>query len=784
MKMHGIKNPAVTEKGLELPITVTPLGAVSCISGRSKALCTTIMILGLLVCAGGAPSQAAEAGGRAQFEPASVYVPAGNDCVLHPKDNPAPSQSIALRSDADGVVRFLAVRPNLPGSVDQLTLDCTDSQGNANTYSVDLRSEDTFVRRPFDPSLANLAFRPGLTGDPLSLTQDQLVEAGYGLRPDPTADPEGYQTWLAAVSVPAHKLKAAPRALSAPRSSHQVAAAHVSTDNAPSLESDSVVLFPQNYWTGAKLTGSYQKNSTSAKTYGYVENTATFVVPTITPNFLSTKTTVATIWNGLDNVFQAIVDVAASPTAGAYGIHRQNFYHDLPTVSIDEQGVDFTPNSGDKILAQEWYCDSKGHLKMAGGYGCSIMIDETQNIEWECDQSSSSECQSYPIESKFLTNGALGQSAEFVIEDDTAETNGNCPKATAKTNCYDEWIDLSPVTMTGSALVVKGTSQTGKSVTTSTDPNVFLLTDDTASIPFEFGDRHFLITLPSGAVKWSGLASNIYYWDGSNFDNPLTPQKSTTAAPGVIFGCASWIAVGPNSRGLTKGTPWTTGCSEAADGNYAVYQMQKGGAWVKMQSDIATQLALSPEGDIWALNAKGDIFYWNGSKFVANPTGGCATSIGVGPNSRGLTHGTPWITGCGRAADGNYNVYQMQTDGKWVNMQSDVATRLAVSPEGNAWALNTKGDILSWNGSKFVVNPKGGCAINIGVGPNSFGLADGTPWIVGCTPVITPQGPPFNFSVYQMQTGGKWVEMQSGAGVGIAVSPDGDAWTITYPMLF
>ena len=47
----------------------------------------------------------------------------------------------------------------------------------------------------------------------------------------------------------------------------------------------------------------------------------------------------------------------------------------------------FTPKSGDEIFVEEWYCDSKGHVKMTGGYGCSIMIDKTQKIEWECDQS-------------------------------------------------------------------------------------------------------------------------------------------------------------------------------------------------------------------------------------------------------------------------------------------------------------------------------------------------------------------------------------------------------------
>jgi hypothetical protein len=776
MKNFSTKITAVAATNLELRMVNTRQAGAGCMSSRSKALPASMMALGLLACGHGAYSQAAEPGRHAQFEPASVYVPAGSDCVLHPKDNLEPSQSLPIRPDADGVARFLAVRATTPLSVDELTLDCTDSRGNANSYAVDLRSEDTFVERPFEPSRANLAFRPSLTGDPLSFTQDQLVEAGYGLRPDPAQDPDGYKTWLEAVNAPAYKLKAAPRASAAHQSSFPAATVSARAEGLDSfgrIEAEAIFLSPSNYWTGTLMNGSYRLGSTAAKTYGYVENQANFLVPTIAPDVFSTKSRAMTIWNGLDNVFQAIVDVFASPTAGSYTIHRQNFYHDLPKESIDEQGVDFTPNKGDKIFVQEWYCDSKGHVKMAGGYGCSIMIDETQSIEWECDQASSSDCQSYPIEAKFLTNGALGQSAEYIIEDDTGEVSGNCP---SKSNCFDEWANISPVTMYGSALVVEGSSSTGKTVTTTTDPNTWLLTDNTASAPFEFGDQHFIISVPAGATKWSQLTNNVYAWDGTNFDNASTPQGTSNARPGVIYACASWLAVGPNSRGLTRGTPWSTGCHAAADGNYDVYEMQTGGAWVKMQGDIATQVAVSADNHIWALNAKGDILYWNGSKFIANPSGGCATMIAVGPDSRGLTNGTPWTTGCHAAADGNYDVYQMQTGGKWVKMQDDIATRLAVSPEGYVWALNKNGDILYWNGSKFVVNAAGGCAINIGVGPNSRGLTNGTPWTVGCHP-----GANFDNDVYQMQTGGKWVKMQSDAGVGVAVSPNGDAWTITFP---
>ena len=56
--------------------------------------------------------------------------------------------------------------------------------------------------------------------------------------------------------------------------------------------------------------------------------------------------------------------------------HINNVLPDLPK-GIDEQGVDFTPNAGDEVFVQEWYCDSKGHVKMAGGYGCSIMTTKS-----------------------------------------------------------------------------------------------------------------------------------------------------------------------------------------------------------------------------------------------------------------------------------------------------------------------------------------------------------------------------------------------------------------------
>jgi hypothetical protein len=109
----------------------------------------------------------------------------GSSCTLRAKGDNDATQAMEIDADADGVVRFQAVRPTLPGAVERLALDCTDASGKATTYPVDLRADETFAPRPFDAARANLEARPALDGDPLSFKQEELIQRGYGLRPDP-----------------------------------------------------------------------------------------------------------------------------------------------------------------------------------------------------------------------------------------------------------------------------------------------------------------------------------------------------------------------------------------------------------------------------------------------------------------------------------------------------------------------------------------------------------------------------------------------------------------------
>src|SRR5277367_6682862 len=96
------------------------------------------------------------------YQQASVIVPQGNDCLLHPVGETDPGKSLRVSVDLDGVARFYAIRASQPGAVQQLMLDCIDAAGKTNGYTVDLRSDDTFASRPFDPVRANLVPRPAL----------------------------------------------------------------------------------------------------------------------------------------------------------------------------------------------------------------------------------------------------------------------------------------------------------------------------------------------------------------------------------------------------------------------------------------------------------------------------------------------------------------------------------------------------------------------------------------------------------------------------------------------
>jgi hypothetical protein len=126
---------------------------------------------------------------------------------------------------------------------------------------------------------------------------------------------------------------------------------------------------------------------------------------------------------------------------------------------------------------------------------------------------------------------------------------------------------------------------------------------------------------PDGSVWAIGTVPvaggyQILQWNGSGWD--LEP------------GGAVEIAVGP------KDTPWVV------NSNGDVFQFNGSDKWNLEEGKTATDVALGPDGSVWAIGRNpssepggNQIFKWNGSYFA--PVNGAADEIAVGPSD------TPWI---------------------------------------------------------------------------------------------------------------------------------------------
>jgi hypothetical protein len=196
----------------------------------------------------------------------------------------------------------------------------------------------------------------------------------------------------------------------------------------------------------------------------------------------------------------------------------------------------------------------------------------------------------------------------------------------------------------------------------------------------EVGAGTLIAVSPNGYAWTVNHVGSIYYWNGTSF----------ALAPGN--GCATSIGVGPNAFGSKYGNPWVIGCDGGVGVDGSIFQLQ-GSTWVK-QPGAATQIAVSPAGVPWVVNAAGAVYYWNGSGFTKVPSG-CATSIGVGPATAPLAGplGDVWITGCTTVASGGYGIYQLQHGTSWVSIPGG-ANQISVSPDlGVPWTVTIKGNI-------------------------------------------------------------------------------------------
>jgi hypothetical protein len=457
-----------------------------------------------------------------RYEPASVRALPGLRCKLHPAGS-ASTTGIPVFTSEDGYARFHAVRATADDAARRLTLDCTDSAGKSMSYPVDLASDDTFASRPLDLAREPGTDRPALKGDPFSYTEIQLIEAGYGVRPDPAKNAAAYARWRDAASKPGRLLQA----------------------KWPLLHRHNVTSSTDNLWVGSMLTGSPE--------YDFIE--ATFNVPTGIPGGDQTTDTEISIWVGVGGgtgrvgLMQDGIFLSTTPTTASYNSFQEYCCGD----SNQTSGGGFSPNPNDELYAQSWYCNATGARDINGGYGCALLQDMTPpGAILSCTSPTGSPCASVkanPLCSVSPTAPecfTLGPTAEFIIENDSPQA---IPPSTAFT-------DFTPkVTMSGSAF---STQTNSLSQTISTDPAVTVLTDWTKD------GTHILVALGTTDETYFNIEprqpSYPLYCQGplqtSPAPNPLTPFKWASEGAGAKSpgpGECVWADRGPRGTEIKSG---------------------------------------------------------------------------------------------------------------------------------------------------------------------------------------------------------------------------------------
>ncbi|MGA9867492.1 MAG: hypothetical protein WBQ75_13770 [Acetobacteraceae bacterium] len=468
------------------------------------------------------PTAGGAAPGARKYVPATIHAEPGLQCRLSAPGGSA-ADSLPVFSDADGYIRFLAVRPASDAVARTLVIKCKDAAGKPVSYTVNLASAATFAPHPLNLAEQPGTVRPALKGNPLSYTQAQLAAGGYGLRPDPAKAPAAYAQWLHAASLPG-------RALSAPR---------------PNPHPHTVTVGTAAPWVGSVMTGAPN----------YILSQAVFNVPTGIAGGDGTTSAWIAIWNGIggygtgSGLIQGGVDLKTIPQAASYLSFQEYCCGDPGTTP--NAGA-FQPAAGDQIFSQEYYCDANGNAALNGGYGCTFLQDMTSGAIQSCTLASGSPCESVPafplcsVNPTFKNCMTLGSDAEFIVENTS-------PQLTPPTTAFP---DFTPaIVMAGSAT---SSAAAGRANTISTDPSVQVLTD------FTSGPTHIVVTLgsPNQTIFAIEPAQPSYplYCQGplatSTAPTPLTPftwaSKGAGAAPPGAGQCA-WADRGPRAIEIKPG---------------------------------------------------------------------------------------------------------------------------------------------------------------------------------------------------------------------------------------
>lgn len=128
-------------------------------------------------------------------------------CRVHSQTDAPDGPALDIYTDDEGQTTF-NFAPESAGVVARLQVDCTDRMGRTDLQPIELHAAVDVPALSAAPVTGRI--RPALTGDPMGRSQNELLDAGYPLRPDPKANASAYAAWLKMVSQPATEIQAKP----------------------------------------------------------------------------------------------------------------------------------------------------------------------------------------------------------------------------------------------------------------------------------------------------------------------------------------------------------------------------------------------------------------------------------------------------------------------------------------------------------------------------------------------------------------------------------------------
>ena len=342
-------------------------------------------------------------------------------CDLHAEGVSDRAQTLRFYANGDGYLKIHA-NPKQASDEIRLQLDCTEN-GAVVRYPLHLRAsfsptEDMPAPESVMPTPKGSKILPGLTtAEARQLSDDELINRGYSMRPDAATSPDQYARWLEGVSRP---MTLVP--------SHSVSRSDIGHRTQQGIQAG---ISDSYNWSG--YVANHSKRSYSAVS-GY------WNVPEVMYAEANHNTSSA-FWIGLDGYGLSDLEQAGTEQDSIdfepFGYFASySAWTELLPNQLTEQDVSLSPNPGDRMSVEVWISTGSGAPNAKGGYAAFRLVDVTQN------QGTGS------IYTSLDGTYYNGSEAEWIMERPCLASNGeNCTQF-AELSDYDNAQMLGAVALT------------------------------------------------------------------------------------------------------------------------------------------------------------------------------------------------------------------------------------------------------------------------------------------------------------------------------------------------